>query len=206
MSSKDVFECMNNFTGIATVITLIINTAALLLVIYQAHLSKQALSATRKSIDDAKTERQLDVLPKINWIITVQVCLKNWEQSLQEKQVKLLRALNEKDDNILTALANTHIKSPKDLALDRFLYDNMPTWLREIWMSGAQYYYDAMAPMQCLWKESVGAQYPIADSLNERCAESEKAISVLLEYIKDMVPQVILNTPASLSNETFFNQ
>ena len=95
------------------------------------------------------------------------------------------------------------IKSPKDLSLNRFLYDNMPSWLRELWMSGAQYYYDAIAPLPYVYKD-VTPNYSYAQSwIKERSEDSLRAISKLLEYLKDMVPPVILNTPASLSDKDF---
>lgn len=194
---------MNDFIQTATIIALIVNTFALLFVIYQIWLAKQSLNATRKSVDDAKTERQLEILPKFTWVIQVQVNLEGWKGDLHEKQEKLQLSLSKKDENILKELSNTSIKSSKDLKLNRFLYENMPSYLREIWMSGAQYYYNAMASMPYLWREDGGPQYSLAGSLKNRCIESENAIDILLGYIKDMVPPVILETPASLSDEDF---
>ena len=194
---------MNDFIQTATIIALIVNTFALLFVIYQIWLAKQSLSATRKSVDDAKTERQLEILPKFTWVIQVQVDLERWKGDLHEKQEKLQLSLSKKDENILKELSNTRIKSSKDLKLNRFLYENMPAYLREIWMSGAQYYYNAVASMQYLWKEDGGPRYSLAEGLKNRCTESENAIDILLGYIKDMVPSVMLSTPASLSDEDF---
>lgn len=194
---------MGNFIDTATVAALIINTFALLFVILQTWLAKQSLNETRKSINDAKIERQLEILPKFAWVMEVQVRLEYWRKNLQEKQAKLQLALSQKNDNILKELSNNNIKNPKDLALNKFLYDNMPPWLREIWISGARYYYDAVASMQYLYQEDGIAEYSLAETLRNQCMESERSISVLLEYIKDMVPSVILNTPASLSDKDF---
>jgi len=179
-----------------------INTVALLFVIYQTWLAKRALNTTKQSIDNAKIERQLEVLPKFTWVIEVQVALESWNKDLQEKREKLQQALSENNENVLKELSNTCIRSSKDLALNRFLYDNMASWLRKIWMSGAQYYYDAVASMQYLWRDD-DAQFLLAKDLKKRCTESSEAISILLDYIKDMIPPVILNTPASLSDKDF---
>ena len=79
----------------------------------------------------------------------------------------------------------------------------MPSWLRELWMSGAQYYYDAIAPLPYVYKDGK-PNYNYAQSwIEERSEDSLRAISKLLEYLKDMVPPVILNTPASLSDKDF---
>lgn len=194
---------MNSFIDIATLVALFINTIALIVVIYQTHIAKQSLATTKKSIDEAKTQRQLETLPKFTWVIEVQVQLEYWKKDLQEKRDLLQKGVNEKNDEMFQKASDTRIKSPKDLSLNRFLYDNMPAWLRELWMSGAQYYYDAIAPLPYVYKDKK-SNYSYAESwIKERCEDSLQAISKLLEYLKDMVPPVILNTPASLSDKDF---
>jgi len=194
---------MNSFIDIATLVALFINTIALIVVIYQTRIAKQSLTTTKKSIDDAKTQRQLEALPKFTWVIEVQVQLEYWKKDLQEKRDLLQKGVDEKNDEMFQKASDTRIKSPKDLSLNRFLYDNMPAWLRELWMSGAQYYYDAIAPLPYVYKDEK-SNYSYAESwIKERCEDSLQAISKLLEYLKDMVPPVILNTPASLSDKDF---
>lgn len=194
---------MNLFIDIATLVALFINTIVLIVVIYQTRIAMQSLTATKKSIDDAKTQRQLEALPKFTWVIEVQVQLEYWKKDLQEKRDLLQKGVDEKNDEMFQKASNTRIKNLKDLSLDRFLYDNMPAWLRELWMSGAQYYYDAIATLPYVYKDEK-SNYSYAGSwIKERCEDSLQAISKLLEYLKDMVPPVILNTPASLSDKDF---
>jgi cell division protein FtsL len=201
---KVIVENMDNFIEIATLIMLVINLVTLLFVVHQTRLAKSALNATKQSIDDAKAQRQLEILPKFTWVIQVRVALEIWKKDLQDKQVKLKQAIIENNEDIFKELSGIRVKKSKDLALNRFLYDNMPSWLREIWMSGAQYYYNAIASMQFLWqKDDKSLHRVLAEGLVGRCAESEGAIDTLLIYIKDMVPSVILDTPASLSDEDF---
>lgn len=193
----------DSFVNIATLIALIINTITLLVVICQTHITKQSLVTTRKSVDDAKTQRQLEILPKFTWVIEVQVHLENWKKDLQERKSLLQKGVYENNDEMFIKASDTRIKSPKDLSLNRFLYDNMPSWLRELWMSGAQYYYDAIAPLSYVYKDKK-PNYSYAQSwIEERAEDSLRAISKLLEYLEDMVPPVILNTPASLSDKDF---
>ena len=194
---------MNSFIDIATLVAVFINTIALIVVIYQTRIAKQSLTTTKKSIDDAKIQRQLETLPKFTWVIEVQVQLEHWKKDLQEKKNLLQKGVGEKNNEMFKKASDTRIKSPKDLSLNRFLYDNMPAWLRELWMSGAQYYYDAIAPLPYVYKDD-RANYSYAESwIKERCEDSSQAISKLLEYLEDMVPSVILNTPASLSDKDF---
>lgn len=194
---------MGSFIEIATLTALIINTIALIVVIYQTRIAKRSLTITKKSIDDAKTQRQLEILPKFTWVIEVQVKLESWKKDLQERKNILLKGVDKKNAEMVKKASDTRIKSPKDLSLNKFLYDNMPSWLRELWMSGAQYYYDAIAPLPYVYKDEK-PNYDYAQSwLNERSEDSLQAISKLLEYLEDMVPPVILNTPASLSDKDF---
>lgn len=193
---------MDNFF-IITIIAITINTLALLFVVYQTRLSKQALKTTRQSVDDARKQRQLEILPKFAWIMEVRGALENWKKDLETIQEKLKNVTAENNKKILKEMLETPVKKPKDLALSRSLYDNMPSWLREIWTSGAQYYYDAIVPVQNLKKTDESLSLNSIESLKSKCAESEKALVVLLSFIRDTVPSVIFNTPASLSNEDF---
>jgi len=194
---------MGSFIEIATLIALFINTIALIVVIYQTHIAKRSLTITSKSIDDAKTQRQLEILPKFTWVIEVQVQLEYWKKDLQERRDILERGVKKKNDEMVKKASDTRIKSPKDLSLNRFLYDNMPSWLRELWMAGAKYYYDAIASLPYVYKDEK-PNYSYAQIWIKECGEdSLQGISKLLEYLKDMVPPVILNTPASLSDKDF---
>lgn len=186
-----------------TLIALVINTLALLVVAYQTWLTKRALRAAKESIDDAKVERQLEVLPKFTWVIHVQVDLEKWKSDLFKKRQELREAIRARDATILQRIARGSPKQPQELGLRRFVYDNMPSWIREIWMSGAQYYYDAASPLSFVWRDGA-AHFGYAESwVNDRGQASERAISTLLSYIKDMVPPVVLSTPASLSDNDF---
>lgn len=192
-----------DIVDIATLVALLINTIALIVIIYQTHIARQSLATTKKSIDEAKTQRQLEALPKLTWVIEVQVQLEHWEKDLKEKRGLLQKGVNKINDEMFQKASDTRIKSPKDLSLNKVLYNNMPAWLRELWMSGAQYYYDAIAPLPYVYKDGK-PNYSYAESwIKERCKDSLQAISKLLEYLKDMAPPVILNTPASLSDKDF---
>ncbi len=193
----------NPFIDIATLVALIINTIALIVVIWQTIIAKRSLAVTKKSVDDAKTQRQLEALPKFAWVIEIQVQLECWKKSLQEKRDLLQKGIDEKNNEMFKKASDTKIKSSKDLALNRFLYDNMPAWLRELWMSGVQYYYDAIAALPYVYKDEKPNHDYAKKWIKERCGDSLQAISKLLEYFKEMVPPVILDTPASLSDKDF---
>jgi hypothetical protein len=190
-----------------TCIAIAINTLALIFVITQTLITKRALNAARQSIDNARLTRQLELLPKYTWVIQVQVNLEHWQKDLSEKKERLQRAINNGNDEILKELSGGRIKASKDLSLNRFLYEKMPSWLREIWMAGAQYYYNAVASMQFLWRNEKERtySYALAKDLQGACDESEKAIGILINYIQDLIPTVILNAPASRTDEDFLS-
>jgi len=186
-------------------IALFVNTIALIVVIYQTHIAKKSLAITKESIDDAKTQRQLEILPKFTWVIEVQVQLKCWKEDLQERKDTLQIGINEKNKEMFEKASAVRINSPRDLSLNKFLYDKVPSWLRELWMSGAQYYYNAIAPLPYVFKDKKPNYSYAKNWAEERGQDSLQAISKLLEYLEDMVPPVILNTPASLSDKDFFD-
>lgn len=194
---------MSDFIGITTIITLLLNTVALFIVIYQTYLSKKALEMSNDSFKNAINEKQLEALPQYTWIIHVQIFLDKWHQDLTKKREILINAVKFKDDKALERLSLRATKSPKDLLIDRESYEVMPEWLRVIWMSGAQHYYNAAPSFSYLWDKEKGASFSLAKTLDTVCADSLRSISELKYYINNLVPHAILDTPAKLSDNDF---
>jgi hypothetical protein len=195
---------MESYIDIITFVALLINTGALIFVIIQTCMTRQSVILTKQSIDDAKTQRQLEVLPKFRWIIQVRTSLETWGKDLQKRINVLKDGIREKNDKKLIMASHTKIKGPEDLSLSKYSYENMPSWLGELWVSGAQYYYNAIAPLASMCNGDK-PNYAFAESwVNERGNDSLRAILQLMKYFDDMVPVVILNMPASISDDKFF--
>lgn len=194
--------CLNTM-DIITIITSLATLAALGFTVYQAHLTRETLLETKKSIDQEKVNRQISLLPKFEWIIEVDIELKHWQEDLENRSKKLKDAFTKKDSKILEELSKTKTRIPSDLRLSKYQYEKMPDWLSQLWLSGAQYYYDAMASMQFLYKNEKG-EFNLAEMLYQRCDSSAYSISELRGYISEMIPGVILETPASTRNSEFF--
>lgn len=194
-----------NILDIITVITSITTLIALGFTVYQARLTRDTLIETKKSIDQEKVNRQISLLPKFEYIIEVDVELKHWQEDLEERSKKMKMALERKDSGILEELSKTRTRKPNDLRLSKSQYEKMPDWLSQLWLSGAQYYYDAMASMQFLYKDNKG-EFGLAEMLYQRCDGSAHSISELRGYISGMIPEVILETPASTRNGDFFRE
>ena len=192
---------------IINIITSIGTLLALGFTIYQSILAKKALIETKQSIDQEKINRQISLLPKFEYIIEVRVELESWRKDLIVLNKNLAQALNAKDFKILEEISKHRIKSPEDLNLSKYQYDNMPEWLSKIWLSGAQYYYTGLGGyVGDINKQNENLKVEITKSIIQRSKESSESISILLDYISNMVPEVILNTPASISNSRFFRK
>lgn len=188
---------------IITIITSIATLVALGFTVYQAILTRDTLLETKKSIDQEKVNRQISLLPKFEWIIQVEVELKMWQETLEGKNKKLNEAVVNKDEDILKELSKSRFKKPSDLNLSRYQYEKMPEWLSQLWLSGAQYYYQGLGSMEYLYSDSK-PNYHLAKMLISNTSTSSYAISELRGYISGMIPEVILETPASINSGEFF--
>ena len=189
--------------NIINVATSLATLVALGFTVYQARLSEKALLETRKSIEQEKINRQLSLLPKHEWIIQVNTELRIWQETLEKNSGKLTEAINNKDESILKDLSQLRIKKPSDLNLSINQYKEMPSWLSQIWISGAQCYYQGLGSMLYLHKGGK-PDYILAELLITNCNEMSSSLATLREYISDMIPEVILNTPASINSREFF--
>lgn len=187
-----------------TEITLIINTLALLFVLYRTYLAKESVDLTKKSIDNSTIQRQLESLPENFIIIRVQTILESWINDLNKRKYKLKEILEKKDNNALKNLSDRALENPEDLILDDYLYENTPVWLKEILIAGAQYYFNAEGSIKHIYMRDKPRHNYIKDFLLPRINESLNALKELLKLIDNMIPKVILNRPDSIQSKRFF--
>ncbi|MCD6169218.1 MAG: hypothetical protein J7J76_01520 [Candidatus Latescibacteria bacterium] len=131
---------------ILTVIVLALNFIALCVVAYQTYLTRNSLKIAKETIDETRKARQLEILPRANFVICVIGSLERWLEDVNEIVGKLEKAVTQRDQDVLRGLSKQGLKSPKNL-IDKFMYEHAPNWLSAIWVTGAQYYYDCKAPM-----------------------------------------------------------
>jgi hypothetical protein len=193
--------------------TLIVGVITLIVVVVQTWLVKRSLDASvmsvvaaQKSIDDSRTQRQLAALPEMHLVLEVQTALEMWRKDLAKLAASLEAALAGHDKNLIAQLASSaRIKSVKDLGLSDSLRALLPVWLRTLWMSGAQHYYAAAGITHSLIDKNGQSSFPLAKAALEACSDSTHAIDSLIGMISDMIPEVILETPASISDRDFFD-
>ncbi len=207
-------------------IAIIVSIAALMVVIYQTWVTREALSLTRRSLNltgdsldatkksmdatNRSTElairtMQIDMLPRANWVIHVQIALEQWIDDLKSTIETASDAERKLDQELLYSLAQKGLKDPKGL-VSRDIVERTPIWLSTILLSGAQYYYDAKAPQTGLWKDHDNTPwFDFIPRLISRCQDSIEGLQQLLKMIDDVVPAAYLNSPASLSDERFLD-
>lgn len=184
-------------------LTLVLMLGAVGIAIYQSILSRKSLDAAAKTIENDTKARQLAVLPKFTWVIEVQVILDRWIEDLERIKSQTVEAVRNRDINLLAKVTVHLPAAPDKVGVRSHLHRNLPEALREILMSGAQYYYDATAPAKHLWNHENGANWSLAESIHDRYDDSLRALKKLKGLISDMVPEVILNTPASIREGDF---
>ncbi len=187
-----------------SVVALLINASVLLLVLYQSYLSTKSLKAAHKDMAEEQKERQLLFLPKLEIVLEVRMQLKRWERDLIEKRNKLIEAEGKKKGAILKEIAKESPEKPNDLGLSKEMYKEMPGWLREMWISGAKYYYEAALDLNHT-HDSTANFHEARDWINGQGKKSIEALQTLLKYTKDMIPPVILHTPSGFEDEEFLN-
>lgn len=182
---------------------LLLNLITLGIVLWQTSITRRALIiADESNIRDIKT-RQLETLPRANFIIHVQMKLDQWVENIEKVEKQIRVALKDENSDALKAISEAGFNSPKGL-VDRFIYEKSPGWLAEIYVSAARYYYSCMGPLTSLWDEkNYKANYFMCDSIIERCLETAFRIKELRLYIKNMVPDSYIEAPASLSDDMF---
>lgn len=178
-------------------ITLIIAIITLIIVSFQTFYTKMALKEAQKSIELTKTVRQLEILPRLHFIIHVELYLNKWNNELKE----VIKFYNEKNIEKIIEISKKSITQSG--LLDKYLYEKMPQWLAVIYESGAQYYYNSSCLYKYLWDEKDCKLTNFNDAF-DRFKESSYYLEVLLQYIKDEVPKVFLNTPDSINTRDFF--
>ncbi|MCX5886673.1 MAG: hypothetical protein NT096_12325 [Proteobacteria bacterium] len=147
----------------------------------------------------------MEILPRANFIITVQNDLQQWKKEFQETITALHAISQERDRNALHAIAQRGLRSPKGL-INRYMYEHSQNWLSVIWVTGAQYYYNSKAPQCELWNDRTNEpNFNFIDMMIDRYQESIAGLTALLSYVDDIVPKAYLESPASLNDEAFLS-
>lgn len=198
-------------TELYTLIALGVNTIALLVVLFQTWLTSKTKSVSERSTQIDKNVRYKDNLSNATLLLTVLSALERWEKELQciLDDLRLARKGN------LDALRRASSKGRKTPAglINKPQYDSSPRWLVEIWVAGAQYYYNCVCVVDEFWldqqerpKYGIDQHFGAEQFVIERFEESIDGLRGLAEVIEDGLPESYMNSPASLKERQFLDR
>ncbi|HOP08465.1 MAG TPA: hypothetical protein PLF13_14425 [candidate division Zixibacteria bacterium] len=189
---------------IVTILALILNLGALIVVAIQTHLTGKALrSATISTTLSIKT-MQVNMLPSAGWLIDITCKFNSWIKNLNDT-INICRNIElTKDANHLEKLANDSSIYCTGLLHSQFR-KHAPLWLINIGIAGAQYYYNAKSLQTCLWLPSKNTpNFELIPPFIQRCEDSIYWLNELLTFLDDVIPKAYLNAPASINEDRFF--
>jgi len=192
-----------SLTDFIAIIALLVSAGALFLSAYQTWLTRESLLAAKYALDLSRKQEHLGLLPRMHFILDAKVKMENWLKILSEAEGIMNRALEAKDPHLLPQLERLGLDTPKDM-IDKFMYEKSPEWLSTLLVTAAQYHYTTACNFRSLSRFKDDETYFsfTADLLN-RCRESISAIKEILGYLEDMIPDVVLNSPASINDDKF---
>jgi len=165
-----------------------------MVVLRQTEATISSLNIANESIKMAKRDKELSLLPGSNLMIILQVKLEEWLKGLNQ-MIKILKSENKEE---IETLRNLAPKTPKGM-VKAFLYERMSPWQREIWLTGAQHYYNNTAAL----REIKSLDH--TEIYLSSCQDAKWAITELLSYLNDEIPDVFLEKPASMNDGAFFD-
>jgi hypothetical protein len=150
------------------------------------------------------------MLPRGHVLVHVKVKLEQWQRDITS-QILRVEAARLGDLNALRDAASHAERGAKGLII-KPMYDSSPAWLQAIYEAGVQHYYLANGPfVHSLWEaESDRPKYGIGqnfetDTVLSNLREGDSELGKLLAILNDLLPDVWLNSPASLSDNDFFD-
>lgn len=199
-----LLQNQNTAPSIYEIITFLATLAAVGLSIWQSVLARRALQLAQEAIADDIKARQLSMLPEMSGVILVQMHINRWIERLEKIERGIIGADKEKNNELLEKIANSGLKSPRDVGVDKFFYEKMTPALKEILMSAAQYYYNTECIVRFLRPNPENRDdWNFIPPFLERSADSLAALKKLKGLISDLVPGIILHTPASINSDEF---
>ena len=197
---------------IVGLVALILNIITLFIVIYQTRLSRKSFQISEISFKENNKVREMSIVPKMHFVIHVKIQIEKWIENIKNIREEMELAVKDNNDKALKQISKRGLKSCKGL-VDKFYYEKSPDWLAEIYMASAKYYYSAYAPISNLWdeKENKGRLYALvknseySETLIDRCNETEMQLTKLLGYINNVIPNVLMEVPESISDDKYLN-
>lgn len=197
--------------GTSEAITIIVggvNLIALLIVAWQAYLTRKAVRISEQSLKDSEQSRFISSLPRAYSIIHVKTCLENWKKDLElliNSENTIIKNIKSGND-CKVDVEHWHGK-PQGLIHERD-YAHLPDWLKEILVTGAQYYTEPMCLLAIVESSENKEDFRlnIAEGMFYRSKQGLQCINEMLTLIARLIPKWYLESPASLEDREFFDK
>lgn len=162
------------------------------------NLNTEANELTKKMILKNTQIRELELMPKKYFIMNTQGKLETYLKEIKGVIYTLEKIKKTPDnDNLVEEIYKYHRE--KEGLLKK--HKNTPVWLTEIEEAATQYY------IVIVWnfsKLDSRISKRFAEDMIIRAKESQFYIQELLEYVNEMIPNVILNCPAAINERDFY--
>lgn len=177
-------------------------------------LAKSTLKMTEDAVKDTHAVLQAQMLTDAHVLTHVMVRLEGWEGSLSRTQERLEDARREADVSILKAVAEAAEGTPEGL-IHRPMYDACPPWLKELYGSGAQHYYQGQCSVRWLWnfkkdEPTVSVERDLGLGDNDLSADGLKSslqgLRSAIRFLDRLLPEFWLETPAVIDLERFLDR
>lgn len=189
-----------------SILALLVNTVALLVVIYQTRQSRQALDLTRDSLKLDTKVRQAELIPHVYSVGFVDLKLKDWISELRKTISSLSQAKDNDNPTLVTRLANGARTSPAGL-VEKHTYENGPEWLSNILLAGAQHYYSFHGALRSLSLSVDEGQNLDWDQVGQIICIGEQTTEMLAElrsFVEWVIPSAVGEAPSSIDPKAFF--
>lgn len=194
----------SKFVDYSTFAALLISILTLIIVLYQTNLSRKSLEFSHESVNLMIKARYLEMLPKAGFVLTVKTRLEEWLNDLNTMKTKINQYLLAPNNQKLQELSKLGRSSPRGL-VTKFSDGSCPAWVSQIWIAGAQYYYNSACMFPNLWdNDSNKPRHQVDTTCIDRIDKSIHGIEELLKIILNVLPDSYLNSPAAISDNDFY--
>ncbi len=186
-----------------------VNFLALIFVGVQTYLTRKSVQLSEANLRESQQARVISNLPRAYSIMYVQNRLEGWKQDLKllidnKKKLREIISSNGTDIKIDTQ----HWFGQAKGLIEKYSYDHLPDWLKEILVAGAQYYYAGMCLIDvvCSSKEKKELRLSLLDDMIQCAGQGVTHMTEMLAFIDKLVPQWYLESPASLNDSDFWDK
>lgn len=181
----------------------IVALVALLVSMAALFISLKSLRVSWLSLEKTRRQEHISFLPRMHFIIYARCRMQEWLKTLSEAEMIMKRVLDNQDPHLLPQLGRLGLDTPANL-IEKAMVELGPDWLSTLLYSAAQYHYSTVGNLNFLSQYADDKTcFRATTDIISRCRDSIFAIKEIQACLEDMIPDVILECPASIDSEKF---